>query len=92
MWTRKAIAQEFVRQEGDAFYFHKMANGSYVATGQIGNRTIRRDYTVNKMKDHQSPWAMWNDFNGRYGLTKIWYLYWGEDNRQHRMLIWNGDK
>lgn len=86
-FTKHAIEHNYVRVEGDSTYFAAVPNGNYVATGRdIEGRPIRRAYVVNDMKDRQSVWAMWHDFNGRWGLRNIWHL---RDDGSRR-LIWRG--
>lgn len=80
MWTKFAIENSYIREEkmadgNSSFYFAQFRNGNYIATGwDVDDRRIRREYVVNDMVDHKSVWAMWNDFNGRWGLRRLWHV------------------
>lgn len=85
MWTKWAEKSKLVRVEpnGEA-YWDDVPYGTYIATGQdIDNRPIRSEYTVNG-SDRNSIWAMWHDFCGRSGLTRIWFV----DDSGNRHLVW----
>ena len=85
-FTAKAVALNYVRQEKDSFYFENMRTGAYLATGEdINGKRIERRYVIGQ-EDNRSPWAMWNDFCGRYGLTNIYHY--SED--EGRILIYRG--
>lgn len=75
MFTPKAYKLNYVKDEKDATLFADFPNGNYRATGQdVNGKRFSRNYTVNDTKDFQSKWAMWRDYNGRWGLTSLWHI------------------
>jgi hypothetical protein len=85
MWTKRALKDNFVALRFGDYYMHEMLNGNYLATGEdIYGKRIERRYIVNDTKDSQSKWAMWHDFAGRWGLTRLYYI---ADNGK-RILLW----
>lgn len=88
-FTKFAIDKNFVRVEGDSTYFGNMRTGNYRATGEdINGRTFHRDYIIDQ-SDRNSPWAMWNDFNGRWGLTRIYWYEVDANGKQTRRKIYD---
>lgn len=54
-------------------YFSHMRTGRYVAYGKdINGRSFKREYVVDQ-SDLHSPWAIWRDYNGRWGLKTLWH-------------------
>jgi len=83
-FTQRAVKDGYVRQEGDSFYFENMRTGAYLATGEdVHGKRIERRYIIDQ-SDQRSPWALWNDFCGRWGLRNIYHY--SED--QGRILIY----
>jgi hypothetical protein len=74
-FTRYAAAKGYVtKRAANEIYFANMRTGMYIAYGSdIDGRPFKRAYIVDQ-SDRNSPWTMWRDYCGRYGLTNIWHI------------------
>lgn len=86
-WTKKALEKEIIREgESGAVYWHKVPNGRWFATGEdVNGKRIKREYEVNSRVDNKAIWSAWHDFNGRWGLTRLYQV----DENGKRTLVWD---
>lgn len=74
-FTRYAASKGYViKKSPGEVYFSNMRTGTYIAFGvDVNGNAFKRTYIIDQ-SDLRSPWMVWRDYNGRYGLKSLWHV------------------
>ena len=78
-WTNYAINNGYVRKTArhdktGQVFLEDFPDGEYLASGKdVNGKAFRVHYRVDSYSTWNSVPAMWRDFNGRWGLNRLYH-------------------